>query len=243
MSEIDGLVVHHEEFARAVGRFALLTGKSLEDQFTYQVGKVVGDVVKNTPPLGQSGSRTITTANVQKAMENRIRHNLRIFRGVEMMGQRKIPLLFGKDSPNAPWFTPTVEKHPNVAALYRLHRMSTKAGRHRNYSKPKYVDKRKLEALVKSEAKKFGKMGAGFIPAARAHRVGVPRVFSRHTPNGSYQRRVTPGLISIAFTNSVSYAGRVPVLRRRIDRAIRERIGAMERQIPFLLRRHERLVN
>ena len=243
MSEIDGLVVHHEEFSRAVGQFALLTAKSLEDQFDYQVGRIVRDWVAVTPPLGGSGSINVTRGNVSRVLENRVRHNLRIFRAVDLLGQRKIPLLFGWYHRDAPWFTPTVEKHPNVEALYRIHRMSTKRGRAQAYAKPKFVDRKKYEALVKKEVTKFGRLGAGFTPAAQAHRVAVPPFVRRHTPEGAYRRTVTPGLIRVQIDNLVPYAGRVNVLRRRIDRAVKDRIGAMERQIPYLLRRHERLLN
>ena len=221
----------------------MLTNKSLEEQFFDQVGRVVKDVVANTPPLGRSGGKTVTRSNLKRVLEGRVRHNMRIFRPVDINGKRKIALLFGKEHPAAPWHVPTKERHPDVEALWRRHRASQKNVRAQNYRQGLYVDRRKLDALMKKEVAKFGKLAAGFKPAAAAHRVGLPAIARRHSARGSYSQRITPTMVQAQFTNELPYAANVPGFKRRIDHAVRERIGAMERQIPFLLRRHQRLVN
>lgn len=243
MSEFDGLLVSHEEFSRAVAQYALLTNKTLEDQFFDQVSRVVKEVVSNTPPFGRSGGKNVTRSNVKSVLENRTRHNLRMFRPVDLKGKREVPLLFGKQHPNAPWSVPTKERHPDVERLWIAHEMQNSYSRYRNYKRGYYVDRKKLDRLVKKEMLRYGKLVAGFKPAAAAHRVSVPAIARRHPARGSYSQRITPGMVQAQFTNALPYAANVPGFKRRIDNAVRARIGAMERQIPFLLRRHQRLVN
>lgn len=244
MSEFDGLTVHHEEFSRAVGQYALLTNKSLEEQFFDQVRRVVQEIVANTPPLGRSGSKTVTNSNVKRVLENRVRQNLRMFRPVDLKGKREVPLLFGKEHPGAPWSVPTKERHPDVEAIWAAHQKEQDYGRrYRNFKRGFYVDRKKLNRLVDKEIVKFGKLVAGFKPVAVAQRVSVPAIARRHPARGSYSQRITPGMVQAQFTNALPYAANVPGFKRRIDNAVRARIGAMERQIPFLLRRHQRLVN
>lgn len=238
MSERDGLIVHHEEFAHKVHLFARLAGRDLREVFESTAKGIVKRAVTLTPPFS-ARNRTITAAKA--AGEATVRADFRrLFRPVEIKGQRKIPLLFGKDHPSAPWFTPTVEKHPNVAALYRQHRILDRAGRSRNYRQPFYVDQRKHETEIKRRLRKVGYLGAGFLPAARALGVTVPGFMKRHaSAPGQYQQTTSRDRLRIVFTNAVGYASRVGGgdLRRRIDYAVRYQMNAMDRQIPHLLRR------
>lgn len=240
----DGIRIDDRDFAHRVHLFANLAGRDLQEVLESTAKGVLSKLVKITPPFSQA-ARSISQA--KKAGENAVRHDLdRLFRGVELKGQRKIPLLFGNPDPEAPWYTPTKEKHPDVRGIYRTHRRLDKAGRARNYLRPYYVDRKKLAAEQKYRFSKVGYLGGGFARSAAALGVALPAFMRRHTgaAPSRHSQEFTRARLRITMENLVPYANRVAGgdMIRRVNAALRYQMNAMDRQIPHLLARRSRVL-
>jgi hypothetical protein len=239
----DGVIIDSEGFSRDVARFALLSGRSMAEELKNQAKGVMRNIVRVTPPFNGSGG--VSAARAQG--ENAIRHDLqRIFRPVRLVGSRKITHLFGKAHPNAPWIVATKEQHPDVEGIYRNHKAEPdRFVRQARYRNARFVDEGKYHALEAKLKKRVGYLGGGFAPAASGLGVALPSFMRRHAASapGRIQMQLEGDSLSIVITNEVRYGTKVIGFVRRVEFAIEMQRGKMERQIPFLLRRHEHLIN
>lgn len=243
MNDEATIVIDDLEFAEQLERFALYSGRSFEDELENQGKLLVRDILRLTPPSRFGAS----VSEAKKAGERSIRKNLRsVFAGVNLKGQRQITHLFGRtDVAGLPYSVPTREKHPDVRALYEQRKMGSSYRVSRGRRSRYYVDERKLAALEKVLMKRVGWAAAGFGPAAQRLGAAVPAYIRRHVgaAPGSIAVNTRGEIMSIVITNRVDYVHRLAGLQRRLDWALKRRKSAMENQLPYLIRRHERLVN
>jgi hypothetical protein len=241
--EQDGVTIDSEGFSRDVAQFALLTGRSFAEELTVQAKGALREIVFDTPPFG---TRARSVADARKASESAIGRDMhRIFRPKKLVGSRKITHFFGKAHPSAPWTVTEKEKHPDLGMLLAQHKKLSSSGRQARYRNAYFVDANKYFALQAKLKKRGGFLGGGFAPAAAALGVPLPHLMKRHAGSapGGVQMRLTGDHLSIIIINDVAYASRVAGFPARVERALQSQRGKMERQIPFLLRRHERLIN
>lgn len=237
------LEIDLSEFEAQLSQFVLYSGRSMEDEIKNQAKLAVHKAIRVTPP-GHDG---VKDSEAKQAGERKIRRNLRsVFSGVEIKGARLITHLFGKQVKGAPWFAMTRERHPDVAALHDSRKKkSGKFGLTRSGRQKFYVDERKLAQLEAVLLARVGFLAAGYSSAAQVLGTKMPVYVKRHAGRapGSVQMKFTDELMRITVRNSVKYASRVPDVQRRLQWAINEQAKAMERQLPHLIRRHEKLVN
>lgn len=242
MSE-ETLIIDDQEFGEQLERFALYSGRSFEDELENQGKLLVRDILRLTPPSRFGAS----VSEAKRAGERSIRKNLRsVFAGVNLKGQRQITHLFGRtDVPGLPFRTPTTEKHPEVKALYEQRKVGSGYRVSRGQRARWYVDERKLAALEQVLIKRVGWAAAGFGPAAQRLGAAVPAYVRRHVGKapGTVAVNTTGAILSIVITNRVDYVAKLSGLQRRLNWAVARRKTAMEKQLPYLIRRHERLVN
>ncbi len=242
MSE-ETLIIDDQEFGEQLERFALYSGRSFEDELENQGKLLVRDILRLTPPSRFGAS----VSEAKRAGERSIRKNLRsVFSGVNLKGQRQITHLFGRtDVAGLPFRTPTTEKHPDVKALYEQRKVGSGYRVRRGQRARYYVDERKLAALEQVLIKRVGWAAAGFGPAAQRLGAAVPAYVRRHVGKapGTVAVNTTGAILSIVITNRVDYVARLSGLQRRLNWAVARRKTAMEKQLPYLIRRHERLVN
>ena len=239
----DGITLDSPGFSRDVAQFALLTGRSFAEELQVQAKGALRHIVYDTPPFGP---RSRTAAAAKKASEGSIGRDLhRIFRPKKLKRSRRITHLFGKQVSGAPWTVPAKEKHPDLASLLAGHKRLSSSGRQARYRNAYFVDAAKYFAMQTKIKKRGGHLGGGWAPAAVALGVNLPHIMKRHagTAPGGVQMRLTGDHLSIVMINDVSYATKVASLPFRVERALQSQRGKMERQLPHLLRRHERLIN
>lgn len=242
MTAEGGVIIDGDAFARDVGRFALLTGRTFGEELKVQGRGVMRNIVKVTPPF-RVGS---TVVQAKRSGEQSIESNvMRVFRGRPLVGSRRVTHLFGKPHPAAPWVVPTKEKHPDVVSIYRRHWKSNTKTRNANYKKPLYVDQAKVDALLRMLDKRVGWLGGGYGEAARGLGVELPAFMKRHSSAapGDLQMKLEGDQLFIRITNRVSYGRDLNGYVRRVEWAVLVQREKMERQIPYLLRRHESLIN
>lgn len=237
------LEIDLSEFEAQLSQFVLYSGRSMEDEIKNQAKLAVHKAIKITPPshMGASASQA------KKAGEKAIRRNLRsVFSGVEIKGARLITHLFGRKVDGAPWFAMTREKHPDVAGLYDSRRgRGGRVGVSRSGRSKFYVDEKKLAQLEAVLVARVGWLAGGYGRAAQVLGSAMPVYVKRHAGRapGSVQMKFTDELMRITVRNSVKYASRIPDVQRRLQWAIDVQAKSMERQLPHLIRRHEKLVN
>lgn len=228
-------------FDRTFNRFVALTGKSMEEELTNQGRLFSIDAIKVTPPFHQGRGQGITAA--KHAGEDAISRRIgKIFVGVELVGSRKITHLFGRtDVPGLPFIVPTTEKYPDVEAIYRVEKNKARQRpRMKFFGPPKTVDRRKVRKIYRSEIKKVGFLAAGWNIAAMRLGAGakIPAFVRRH---GSAPGQVIVDFraerLRIVLENQVQYANYVGGLQKRASFALRKRVHAMQRQIPYLIRK------
>lgn len=230
-------------FDQTFNRFAALTGRSLEDELQNQARLFVVDAIKVTPPFHQGVGQGISKA--KQAGEKSIGRNLdRIFVGVKLVGSRKITHLFGKtDVPGLPFIVPTTEKYPDVAGIYAKEKGEAKRRAMRGmrfFGPPKTVDRRKVRKIYREEIKKVGWLAAGWSVAANRLGAGakIPAFVRRHgSAPGQVIIDFRPERLRIVLENQVKYADYVGGLQKRASFALRKRVHAMQRQIPYLIRK------
>lgn len=247
MNEADSIEVYYDDFAQDVGDFALYTGRSFEEELLFQGKQILRKIVKLTPPFTFNDSIAKAKKQGEKAIARDLR---RVFKPVDLVGSRKIPHLFGRtDVEGLPYVVPTRETHPDVERIYEQSRTLKKIGGKnwlmRSRRAKYYVDRRKFDKLVKKIQKQVGFLGAGFGSAAQKLGVALPGFMGRHKGKapGSIQINFTDTDLELVIINSVNYANQIKDFRRRIDWAVRAQSKAMERQLPYLIKRHEKLVN
>jgi len=237
----DGIIIDSEAFSRDVGRFALLSGRSFADELKNQAKGVMRNIAKITPPFASGKS----TSEAKKAGENAISRDLtRVFRSVELKGSRKVTHLFGKPHPAAPWTVPTKETVVDVTGQYTATKKLDSRGRKARYAKPLFVDSKKYRALESRLQKRVGFLGGGFAVAAAGLGVALPAFMKRHSAApGQLVMRLEGDNLYIIIRNNVTYGPRVYDFVRRVEWAIEAQRGKMERQIPYLIARHQRIIN
>lgn len=237
----DGITIDGEAFAHDVGRFALLTGREFGDELKRQGTGVMRSIVKVTPPF----HRGISAGEARKSGINAISKDLyRIFRPVKIKRKRAITHLFGKEHPDAPWFVRTKEETKDVETTYRTVQKLDSKGRKARYEKPLYVSQTKFRRLQLQLERKIGFLGGGFAPAAEGLGVALPAFMKRHAfAPGALEMKLTGDDLYIIISNSVRYGPRVYDFARRVEWAVQAQRGKMERQIPYLLSKHEKLIN
>jgi|GEM_PF-5561674 len=165
-----------------------------------------------------------------------------VFVGVRLKGFRTIKQCFGKPM-RKPVRVPTVERYPNVEAIYNYRRSRQSINGRKLLSRGRkqafYVSKPKLKALRK---KLYGRIGwacgawhqAG-MQAGLSMR-GVPSWIRRHTgAPGSASVRITPSGFTIELRNRTPYGGPIQMANKaRIALGYRE--AAMLRSLPSLKR-------
>lgn len=237
----DELELDFPEFDRTLRKFAKLRNHSLDKEFQLQAAGALKRAVMITPPFNP---RDRKVSGAKKAGEAAIGADMRrIFAPVEIVGSRKITHLFGKIlHPDIPWTTPETEKHPDVANL--LKKAPRKGSGKLVYRKQKYyVDKRKFEQIRKQRVKEVGKLGGGWATGAQKLQMkGYPAFMRRHAGKspGSVHVDLKPPDRRIAIKNQVKYGTSIPSVGRRIAYAVEYQRKAMERQIPYLIRKAAR---
>lgn len=240
----EGITIDSDGFGRDVARFAVATGRSFAEELQLQAKGALRHIVYDTPPFGP---RARTAAAAKKASENSIGSDLhRIFRPKKLKGSRSITHLFGnKEAAGAPWTVPAKERHPDLAALLAGHKRLSSSARQARYRNAYFVDAAKYFAMQTKIKKRGGHLGGGWAPAAMALGVNMPHLMKRHagTAAGGIQMRLTGDALSIVIINDVPYATKVAGLPFRVERALQTQRGKMERQLPYILRRNEPLLN
>jgi hypothetical protein len=238
MSEADGITVYDEDFDRLISQRAAVYGKTIEEEFEYQAGRILHKMIRITPPF--AGKMKISAA--KRAGEMKIMKNLRgVLVPVDLKGQRRITHVFGHQL-KEPVFVPTTEKWTDVERVYRSARRNrfktTTRGRRRMF----YVDRQKFEDLAKKKKKQVGKLGGGYVAAANVLKVAVPGFMKKHkgTAGGSIKILRSSDTLHIVITNAVKYADSVDGLKRRIEWAVQSQKGAMERQLTRAMKQLER---
>jgi len=233
MSEADGITVFDDDFDRLISQRAAVYGKTIEEEFEYQAGRILHQIIRITPPFNGKGSISAAKKQGERAILKDMR---KIFAPVELKGQRMVTQVFGK--PVDPFPVYTKEKHPDVESVWQSRRKT--AMRSRRGRELFYVDRRKFERLRKKKVKQVGKLGSGYKAAAARLGVALPAFMKRHHSPGSIQVNATPDHIQIVIINATHYAHQIPDLRRRISWAIGAQRGAMERQLTRAMKQLER---
>jgi hypothetical protein len=156
------------------------------------------------------------------------------------------------------WATETNTFKPSIShAEMRSHhqryfkngKMSSAGSYERNIGRWRFIDqlvirRSTFESYLQKMERRVGFLGGGFAAAAAGLRVGIPGFMRRHSAApGGLEMQLEGDDLYIVIENKVRYASQLADLVRRVDWAIRAQQRKMERQVPFLLRRHERLVN
>jgi hypothetical protein len=233
MQTEDGLTVYDEDFDRLISQRAAVYGKTIEEEFEYQAGRILHRMIRITPPFNGKGSIGAAKKQGERAIVKDMR---KIFVPVDLKGQRQINQLFGNVI--EPRYVDTKEKHPDVESIWQSRRktaMRTRSGRAMFY-----VDRRKFDRLARKKKKNVGKLGSGYKPAAGRLGVALPAFMKRHRSPGSITVDSGPDLIRIVITNGTHYAHQVPEFRRRIEWAVSTQKAAMERQLNRAMKQLER---
>jgi hypothetical protein len=246
--ESSGIIVQAERYTRAMEQYVLLTGKSMEDAMRHEGKQLARALVRSMPPH-RVPWHSDDSGSAKRRAERRTARTLgRMFIGKELVGSRRVTRLFGKEVRGAPWIVPAPERHPDVEGIYdreasAVWRSSQSTNQRIKAGLVRYVDRRKVDRLKKREWAKIGRMAAGYVPAAVRFGTPVPAWIRRHRVGGWARIDFRPDVLRIEIVNAHPKASRNPGLQRRADLAVRARSEALEKQVPFLLRRHERLVS
>jgi outer membrane lipoprotein SlyB len=127
-------------------------------------------------------------------------------------------------------------------------KMTTAGSYERNIGRWKFLDQMVIrrstfERYLKTLEPRVGFLGGGFKSAAKGLGVSIPLFMRRHSAPGGLAMNLTGDDLSIVIRNDVRYAGTTRDLARRFQWAVMVQQNKMERQVPHLLRRHQRIVN
>lgn len=271
----DGITIDSEAFARDVGRFALLTGRSFAEELQNQARGVLKEVLSVTPPFNQN-NKSISSAKgaglsairrdlaggghkrgsrragvfvvlpdhmIESALDTGLyqTENVRLF-------VRKDGTVYGTEKQ---YFKPNAsmqELRDHHRRYFRNGKMTTAGSYERNIGRWKFLDQMVIrrstfERYLKTLEPRVGFLGGGFRSAAAGLKVAIPLFMRRHSSPGGLVMNLTGDDLSIIIKNDVRYAGETRDLARRFEWAIGVQQNKMERQVPHLLRRHQRLVN
>lgn len=244
-----GIHVYADEYESAMQTYVLLVGKSLEEAMLDEARQLSMALIRSMPPHRGIWHRD-NSSDAKRRAERRVNRTLaRLFVGKQLVGSRRVTHLFGRrDVPGLPYVVPAPERHPDVDGIYRregpeVWRSQESTHRRIKSGKVLYVDRRKLLALRKAEHAKIGRLAAGHAAAAIKFGATVPAWIRRHSVPGYGRTQFTDRLLRVEIVNAHPKANARREWQARADMAVRARTEALHRQIPFLLRRHERLVS
>lgn len=118
----------------------------------------------------------------------------------------------------------------------------------RNIGRWKWIDQmvvseRSFERYLRSVQRNVGFYAAGWRPSAEAMGLTLPAYMKGHTAVGNFSLTMNDQKLEGHWVNRVGYERLDKDLQRRIQYAVRIEAAKMERQIPHLLRKHEKVVN
>lgn len=245
----DGVILLHQEHERTLQRYALLVGKSLQEIMLDEAKQFTRALIRSMPPH-RTPWQSDNSSHAKRRAERRVARVLRrLFIPKDLVGSRRITHLFGNQGvQGSPWVVPAPERHIDVDGIYDREKSEIWQGGENTYQRMKsgkvrYVDRRKFNRLQKREWAKIGSLAAGYVPAANKFGADAPPWIRRHQVAGAARTDFGEHVLRILVVNAHPKAGRSGRYQRLADLAVRARIESMERQIPHLLRRHERLVS
>ncbi len=100
-----------------------------------------------------------------------------------------------------------------------------------------------FERYLKSVQRNVGFYAAGWRPSVESVGLTVAPYMKNHAALGNFSLVMDTQKLEARFTNRVGYEKLDRDLQRRIQWAVNTEAAKMERQIPHLLRKHEKLVN
>lgn len=149
-------------------------------------------------------------------------------------------------------FKPSIsmgEMRSHHKRYFKNGKMSSAGSYERNIGRWRFIDqfvirRSSFERYLKTMDPRVGFLGGGFRSAAMGLGVGLPRFMGRHgSAPGDLRMQLEGDDLYIIIRNDVRYASQMADLVRRVDWAIRAQQRKMERQAPYLLRRHQKLIN
>lgn len=93
------------------------------------------------------------------------------------------------------------------------------------------VPKTALNAYIKKQQKKVGRLAAGWNKAAQSLGVKLPAWIATHSTSGAYSIKVTSSGIRIKATNSSPYASKVDSLSKQVQHAVNMQAKSMRLRI------------
>jgi hypothetical protein len=209
--------------------------------FVFSSGKIPG-LMNLLPPFsaGRKGKEGLAQGM------NKIDSDLAgIFEAVTIKGTRTINHLFGDTNPQGvgkspPYIVKTIERHPDVQAIYDQRNSHRHGGRLTRGGKAAfYVDREKLNVL---RQKLYGRIGwacAAWYKAAVEAGLrprGVPGWIMRHTSApGLGVIETTDTSFRITMSSDLKYNDGLE-MERKAAVAMSYRLSATERRIPFIVR-------
>ncbi|MEQ1843274.1 MAG: hypothetical protein ABL994_22955 [Verrucomicrobiales bacterium] len=100
-----------------------------------------------------------------------------------------------------------------------------------------------FDRYLKSVERKVGLYAAGWRPGAEGIGVTVPPYMKGHSAIGGFHLTFTGADLSMGVINAVGFGSIDRDMRRRIQWAADNQARKMERQLPYIIRKHEQLVN
>lgn len=253
------LNIRQAEFSRALETFAMLSGRSFEDELRNQGRLFVTDLYSVTPPFHRRGKNAAVTmgkkegglvgaSEAKAAGEKNVKRNVDgLFIGRELVGARQVTHLFGRrDVPGLPFIVPTVEKYPDVLSIYQAEKRAARARAQNGLKMRKLrlpVSRVKAQSVLKTDRPKVGFLASGWNAAASRLGAKVPAFVKRHgTANGSIEEHFNDRHLRLVMVNQVRFGNRVSGQQRRVIFALKKRTDAMTKQIPRLLKEHAKVL-
>lgn len=272
MSEV--LEVDLAEFERQFSRFALLSRRSLEDEFRHQVKGLIKEVVDITPPAHGKGTRGRARKMGQKKIatdlvgggSGRGRRRAGVFTVLSdslidsaietgaYEGGENVRLWVTKDGrvygTQRHFFRPDAsmtEMRAHHKRYFKNGEMSRAGTYTRDIARWRWIDQMVVRVstfnrYLKSQQRKVGFYAAGFAPALAGTRQPLPVYMRGHVTEGTFVLSLGDTTLEMRAANRVGYSRLDRHLRRRVEWAARAQAGKMERQIPYLIRHHARVV-
>lgn len=237
----DELELDFPEFDRTFRKFARLRGNSLDEEFETQARGVLKRAIEITPPFNQQDRKS--TAAKKRGERKILRDLERVFAPVDLKGSRQITHVFGHRL-ETPIEVPTQEKPVDIPQTHKKYRSFGKRNLGARTRRAKeYVSERKLMAYYRQKKRDVGYLGGGWAMGARRLNVrGYPAWMRRHAgkARGSIEVDLKPPERRIRIRNRVDYGTAIAGLGKRIAYAVEYQRKAMERQIPYLIRKAAR---
>jgi len=133
--------------------------------------------------------------------------------------------------------------------FFKNGQMSSAGSYERNIGRWKWIDQMVVRRstynrYLRSQERKVGFYASGFRPGAAAVGASVPVYMRHHQAVGTVALEIGgPDRLSFSAINATGYGKIDRDLQRRIQYAVEMQTAKMARQLPYLIRAHERLVN